>query len=259
MEIIKAIVLGCIQGLTEFLPVSSSGHLVIFQTLLGLDPGQLTLNVFLHLGTLVPVFIIFRHDIRDILLLKKEKRYLGLLILVGTTPAVFLGIIIKSYFSRIFASTVTAGNMLLVTGSLLFLAEKIPESKRKLTSFKPLNAIIVGLFQALAIMPGISRSGSTIVGALFQKLNREDAARFSFLLAIPVIFGAGAMETGDVISRGTGDVSLLAIVIGTIMAALSGYLAIKYLLHILKQGSLIIFSIYCWTLGTIILITAGLF
>ncbi|MFW5995723.1 MAG: undecaprenyl-diphosphate phosphatase [Halanaerobiaceae bacterium] len=259
MEIIKAVILGTIQGLTEFLPVSSSGHLVISQTLLGLDPGQLTLNVFLHFGTLLPIFIIFWQDIRDIILLKKEKRTLTLLIIIGTLPAGLLGVTLKNYISLLYASTMTTGYMLLITGSLLFLAEKIPAEEKDLTSFRPLNALLVGFFQALAILPGISRSGSTIVGALLQKLNREDAARFSFLLSIPVILGAGVLEAGEILVHGTKGTSYSAILSGTLMAAISGYLAIKFLLHILKKGSLIVFSIYCWSLGAIVLLSAGLF
>lgn len=259
MEIIKAIILGTIQGLTEFLPVSSSGHLVVSQTLLGLDPGQLTLNVFLHFGTLLPIFIIFWQDIRDIILLKKKKRTLTRLIIIGTLPAGLLGVTLKNYISLLYASTMTTGFMLLITGSLLFLAEQIPAEEKKLTSFRPLNALLVGFFQALAILPGISRSGSTIVGALLQKLNREDAARFSFLLSIPVILGAGILEASEILVHGTKGTSYSAILSGTLMAAISGYLAIKFLLHILKKGSLIVFSIYCWSLGAIVLLSAGLF
>lgn len=259
MEIIKIIFLGIIQGLTEFLPISSSGHLVIFQYLMGINSEGLILEVFLHFGTLIPVLFIFRKDIIDILLLKKEKRHLTWLIFVGIIPTGLMGYFLEDFFEKLFASVLTVGYMLLITGLLLYLAERMGKVTKSLSEMKSHNAIIVGIAQGLAIIPGISRSGSTIVAALFQGLDREIAARYSFLLSIPVIFGAGLLKIHDLITVGTGSLSWGLILTGVIASALAGYVAIKYLLYVLKKGSLIIFSYYCWLLGILIIVLAGLY
>ena len=259
MNIFYSILLGIIQGLTEFLPISSSGHLVIFQKLLGITKGQLTFNIFLHFGTLIPVLIIFWDDIRDIILLKKSKKHLIWLILIGTIPTGMIGILFEDFFKGLFSSVTNTGYMLLVTGTLLLIAEKLSNSKRNIDEFKTSNSVIVGIAQGLAIIPGISRSGSTIVASLLQDLNREEAARFSFLLSIPAIGGAGILELKDAITIGLSGISWIAIITGTLASAIAGYIAIKYLLHILKNGSLVVFSYYCWFLGLLTIIITKLY
>ncbi|MFW5787246.1 MAG: undecaprenyl-diphosphate phosphatase [Halanaerobiales bacterium] len=256
---VRTIILGIIQGLTEFLPVSSSGHLVIFQSLLGLKQDNLTLNVFLHFGTLIPVFIIFWEDIIEIISFKREKRQLIWLIIIGTIPAGIIGYLFDGYLENLFTSTIIAGYMLLITGVLLYLAERIGNTKKLMDEFKIHNAFFVGLAQSFAILPGISRSGSTIFAALVQDLNREDAARFSFLLSIPVILGATFLKIKEVSELGLVGITYLELIFGTVAAALAGYIAIKYLLHIMRQGSLNVFAYYCWIIGLIIIIRAGLF
>lgn len=259
MEIIKVIILGIVQGLTEFLPVSSSGHLVIFQQFFGMETEQLTLEVFLHFGTLIPVFIIFWQDIKDILSFKKEKRRLTYLILIGIIPTGLMGFYLHDFFTRMFSSLLLVGFMLLITGFILFLSEKIVVVTKDINDLKEHNAIIIGIAQGMAMLPGISRSGSTIVASLFQGLNREDAARYSFLLSIPVILGASLLEAKEAMSVGLIDISVVQLILGTIAAAFSGYFAIKCLLQVLKKGSLLVFSYYCWTIGILIILRAGLF
>lgn len=259
MEIFKSILLGVIQGLTEFLPISSSGHLVIVQKLMGFKSSQLTLNVFLHFGTLIPVIIIFWQDIRRLLTFKKDRRHLTWLIFIGAIPTGLIGIFFEDFFVQLFSSTLITGFMLIITGLLLYLAERLSNTSKNIADFKYHNAIIVGIAQGLAIIPGISRSGSTIVGSLLQGLNREEAARYSFLLSVPVIFGAGLLQTKETLTTGLTGISWNSIIAGTFAAAIAGYFAIKYLLHILRTGSLIIFSYYCWTIGLLVIITAGLF
>lgn len=258
MEMIKVIILGLIQGLTEFLPISSSGHLVIVQTLFGIETEQLTLDVFLHFGTVIPILIIFRKDIRDILLFKKEKRRLSLLILIGIIPTGLIGILFEDFIIKLFSSVLIVGYMLLITGFLLYLAERLGKASRDLDEMKGYNAIIVGVAQGFAAIPGISRSGSTIVASLLQGLDRDAAARYSFLIAIPVILGAGLLQLKDALIVGLTGLTWELIIAGTISAAVSGYLAIKYLLHVLRSGSLLVFSYYCWALGLIIILLAGL-
>lgn len=258
MDLIKIIFLGIIQGITEFLPISSSGHLVIFQNLFGINTDQITLDIFLHFGTVIPVIIIYWDDVRDILLFKKEKRRLTYLILIGIIPTGIIGFMFEDFFEKLFASSLSVGYMLLITGLLIYLSERLSKVRFKLEDMKEHNAIIVGIAQGLAIIPGISRSGSTIVASLLQGMDRESAARYSLLVAIPVILGAGLLKTKDAITVGLIGLSWGSLLLGSLAAAISGYFAIKYLLHILRQGSLIIFSYYCWTVGLLIIIIAGI-
>jgi len=255
MELIKIIILGIIQGLTEFLPISSSGHLVIFQKLFGIEKGQLTLDVFLHFGTVIPVLIIFRNDIRDIILLKKKR--LIFLLFLGLIPTGLIGYFFQDFFSKLFSSVLVVGYMLLITALLLYLAERSGKNTRSLNEMKGFQAIIVGIAQGLAVIPGISRSGSTIVASLLQGIDRESAARYSFLLALPTIIGAGLLQLKDIVPAGLTDFSWTSILAGILSAALAGYLGIKCLLHILTKGSLLVFSYYCLTLGLLVIFFAG--
>lgn len=256
---IKVIILGVIQGFTEFLPISSSGHLVIFQYLFGFKTDQLTLSIVLHFGTLIPVIIIYWDDIKGILLFKKEQRRLSWLILVGIIPTGILGLLLDDYIEALFSSVYTVGYMLLITGALIYLSERLSKARFNLENMKEKNALIVGLAQSLAMIPGISRSGSTIVASLVQGLDRESAAKYSFLIAVPVIFGVSLLEIKNIASVGLESISWCVLFAGFIASAIAGYIAIKYLLHILRKGSLLIFSYYCWGLGLLIILLAGLF
>ncbi len=258
MDMIKVIILGIIQGVTEFLPISSSGHLVIFQYLFGINTDQLTLTVFLHFGTVIPVIIIYWEDVKGILMFKKEQRRLSWLVLIGIIPTAILGFLFEDYIEGLFSSIQIVGYMLLITGLLIYLTERLSKVKFSLNEMKEHNAIIVGLAQGLAMIPGISRSGSTIVSSLLQGLDRESAAKFSFLLSVPVIFGVGLLELKDVLTVGLEQITWFNIFLGFLASAISGYFAIKYLIHILKKGSLVIFSYYCWAVGIIVILLAGL-
>ncbi|MFO7815122.1 MAG: undecaprenyl-diphosphate phosphatase [Halanaerobiales bacterium] len=259
MEIIKIIILGLVQGLTEFLPISSSGHLVILQKLFAINENQLLISVLLHFGTLIPVLIVFKKDILEILSFKKSKRHFFFLIIVASIPTAIMGIFFEDFFEKLFRSTISTALMLIVTGFILLLADKLANYDKKITNFKGLNAVLVGVAQGFAIIPGISRSGSTITASLIQGLEKEDAARFSFILSIPVIGGAGLFKIKDAVQLGVQNFNIPAMVLGVLSAVISGYFAIKYFLYILKKQKLIYFSYYCWILGTFILLYEGLF
>ena len=266
MEPLQAIFLGIIQGLTEFLPVSSSGHLVLFQNMLGLKEPELLFDIFLHIGTLIAVCIIFFQEIKTILLTlahlpglaknaggykplyeKNEQVRMTALIVMGTLPTALLGFFFHQVADRIFGSVWIVGMMLLVTGSLLWFTRYLKPAGRPLGRVNVKDALIIGFIQGLAIFPGISRSGSTISVALFMGVEREVAGRYSFLLSIPAIFGALIIGFDPSISQ--TSISANVIFIGTISAAIIGYISLKILLHIVKQGQLYYFAPYCWLIG----------
>ncbi|AZO95488.1 undecaprenyl-diphosphate phosphatase [Halocella sp. SP3-1] len=259
MNLINVVIIGIVQGITEFLPISSSGHLVILQNLFGINEGQLTLDIFLHIGTVIPILIIYWQEVKDILLLKKEKRRLSYLIIVGIIPTGLMGFFLKDFFTGLFSSVLNVGFMLLITGLFLYLVEKFAVSRKGLADMKEHNAVIIGIAQGLAIIPGISRSGTTITASIFQSFDRESAAKYSFLVSIPVILGAGMLELKELLDNGFAGTNWVLIITGAVVTAVTGYLAIKYLLHVLKKGSLMVFAYYCWILGVLIIILAGLF
>lgn len=250
----QAVFLGLIQGLTEFIPVSSSGHLVIAQHFLNLKEDQILFNVILHIGTLVPIFIIFWQDIKDMILFKKAKRKETLYILLAIIPTGIIGVLFEDFFENLFSNAYLTALMLIVTGLILYLTEKIETGSREVEELKWWQPLIVGVAQGGAIIPGISRSGSTIAASLFQGLNREAAARFSFLMSIPVIGGAGFLQFLNVVEVGTLKIEFKIIFLGFITAAVSGYFAIKILLKVLAEKKLNYFSYYCWTAALIVII-----
>ncbi len=263
MDIIQAIILGTIQGLTEFLPVSSSAHLVFMTDVLGL-PQNVAFDTLLHLGTLVAVVAFFIRDLIDIIssfissitdIFKgrfkeglKEEPYkkLSWLLIIGTIPAGLVGILLQKQFEALFNSIFYVGIFLIITGLLLWGAERVKPGEKGVKDITLKNAIVIGIAQAIAIAPGISRSGATISAGLFSGLNRELAARFSFLLSIPAILGAALVQAKDITSFDTGATVLIA---GFLSAVIFGYLAIKLLLKIIKERSLMIFAYYCWIVG----------
>lgn len=254
MTVLQAFILGAVQGLTEFLPVSSSGHLVIFQHLFGLADTPLVFDVLMHMGTLMAVFIAFWQDIVEIL--KKPFRKLTYLIIVGIIPAGLAGYLLAPYFEATFKSLLVVGIGLIFTGVILMVSERYANKYVGLkeeyeTSY--LDVIFIGLIQALAIIPGISRSGSTISAGLFAGLDRDFAARFSFLLSIPVILGAGIFELKDVITVGIPTANILPYTVGVIASAVFGFFAIKVVLNLVKRGKLSIFSYYCWAVAALCL------
>lgn len=253
-----AVVLGVVQGLTEFLPVSSSGHLVIAQHLLGLPAGTLTFDVMVHLGTLLAVIVTFRREVLAVLSGLRPGgdqagRRLLLLLMVGTVPAVLAGFLLQDVVETLFSSLYTVGAMLLVTGTVLFLAERASGGDTPLGSMRLGDALLVGCGQALAIMPGLSRSGTTISAGLLRGVKRDDAARFSFLLSIPVILGAAVLELPNAL-LGAAGASPLVLAIGLATSAVTGYLAIALLVRLIRRRSLVAFAYYTWGAGALVLL-----
>jgi len=268
MTVLEAIILGIIQGLTEFLPVSSSGHLVLFQQLFGLKEAELFFNVCVHLGTLVAVIVVFRREVLHIIsalirlissigskktILQKMESdpdlKMALLIVVGTIPTGILGLLFASISAQLFSSAFIVGLMLMVTGLLLWLTRRA-ETHHEHAGTDRLtvkNALIIGIIQGLAIIPGISRSGSTISTGLFLGIDREKAARYSFLLSIPAIAGAGLLNLSGGLSQ--THLAVQISLVGAAAAALVGYGALKSLLHMVKRGRLFLFAPYCWLIG----------
>ena len=252
-EIIKTAILGLIQGFTEFLPVSSSGHLLVFRKIFGLAEAGLLLDTMLHLGTLVAVIAVFWRDIWE--MIKKPFSHLTLLIVVGTIPTGIIGLLFKDTFENLARSGVTVGWEFLITGLILWFADNLKERGLKDVSritFK--DSLIVGTLQGVAILPAISRSGLTIAGSLFQGIDRKTAAKFSFLLSIPAIMGAVVVQGKDILEGNLEGIGLSSLVVGTLVAAVCGYIAVRWMIKIIQRGSLKGFSIYVWVIGVGILL-----
>lgn len=261
-----AIFLGILQGLTEFIPVSSSGHLVILEKLLGQKHPDLFFDTMLHAGTLIAVIAVFRSDlvnltqsffalIRQIVSknpLKKsinfdpQQKLIGL-ILISTIPTAIIGFFFQDWFERLFSSLLAVGISLLITGTLLGLTRRFTLPSRDIQDMSILHALIIGIAQGIAITPGISRSGATIATALFLGINRELAGRFSFLIFIPAILGALILNF-HFPELGTKSY-LYFVLAGTLAASMTGYLALKALLRFVNQGKLYIFAPYLYAIG----------
>jgi len=265
MNNFDTILFGIIQGLAEFLPISSSGHLVLFQKLLGFREPELLLDVVLHLGTLLSVCIYFRSDLKDMLketwefcreLWKREKRFrdiddkpsaaLSLMVVIGTIPTCFIGLAFQSQLERLFGSITMVGFALLTTGFILLISRYISEDGKRKSKIILIAALCIGAAQGFAIVPGISRSGTTIVCGMILGLRRELAARFSFLLSIPAIIGAMAVQ---LYANELTGVILLPLVSGFLSAAIVGLIALKIVMAMVKKGKLFFFSPYCWAIG----------
>ncbi len=250
MTILQAMFLGMVQGLTEFIPVSSSGHLVIFQHILGIQGSSLTFDVLVHMGTLLAVLVAFWHDIFAIL--KKPFAKITYLIIVGCIPAFLMGYFVQPLFEK-FENLLVVGIGLLITGMILKFSDMVTHNSLNMKKVQDTtygDALFIGLLQGIAIVPGISRSGATIAGGLMAGLDRTFAARYSFLLAIPVILGAGLVQMKDFSSMAiTGSVA--PYVIGPLTAAIFGYLAIKIVMNMVRNGRIAVFSYYCWIVGVL--------
>ncbi|GAA0354802.1 undecaprenyl-diphosphate phosphatase [Bacillus horti] len=253
MDWIEAILLGLVQGLTEFLPISSTGHLYLGRELIGLKEAGLFLDTMLHLGTLIAVIVVYKNELWTVI--KKPFGRLSLILIVGTIPAVAVGLLFKDYFEGISKTGSTIGWEFLITGFILWFSDRIKKGAKKLQDISYGDALFIGSFQAVAIFPAISRSGLTIVAGLFRKLDREVAAYFSFLLSVPVIGGAVLLQLVDLLQgKGLGEVTGSALLIATIASALAGFIAVKWMISYLKKGSLKWFAVYVWTLGLSVLL-----
>ncbi len=261
MDIISAIILGIIQGLTEFLPVSSSGHLEIAKALLGegrVAEKSLLMTVVLHFATALSTIIIFRKDLSKIFLglfqfKNNDSFQYSLKIILSMIPAILVGTIFNDEIESLFGGDlILVGGMLVVTGLLLFLADKAKDSDKNI-GIK--EAVIIGLSQAIAILPGISRSGATISSSVLLGVDKEKSARFSFLMVIPLIFGKMAKDilSGEV---STDSADFVSLSVGFIFAFFTGMIACKWMIRLVKRSQLKYFSYYCFAIGLLVTVTS---
>ena len=275
MNLIEAYIKGVLQGIAEFLPISSSGHLALGKILLGSEvESGITYEVVVHFGTLVSIIYYYRTELgrlfasglRFLLNPVKEKEnkdihFLGM-ILISMIPAFIVGFTLKDKVEAIFSNPLLVSIMLLVTGGLLFSTKFVPSrtqecdipdepSQRRTTSIGIAKSFVIGIAQACAMIPGISRSGSTITIALWLGVDRKTAANFSFIMVIPVIGGAMLFQVLDLIELGIQGDTLQVLIIGFLSSVISGYFALKYLIIVLKKSGFYLFSFYCWAVGLV--------
>ena len=269
MDILQAIIIGLVQGLTEFLPVSSSAHLIFTQQALGLSDVGLAFDVLLHVGTLVAVVAYFFSDIINMIkgfflslidlkdgkfmeeVRKDPYKKLAWLTIIATIPVGIVGVLFNDLVESLFTGITVPAFFLLITGCLLYVSQRMNSGGIDLSNITLKEALIMGCGQALAVLPGLSRSGTTIAAGLFSGLDKEFAAKFSFILSIPAILGAGVFQLKDLSG---GNVEIEACIAGFIVAVISGYLAISVLLKLIREKSLDIFAYYCWIVGAVILV-----
>jgi undecaprenyl-diphosphatase len=259
MSLMQSMLLGLVQGLTEFIPVSSTAHLILVPWLLGWEfptEAEFVFDVLVQWGTLLAVLVYFRRDVAAILLaviaglrrrrpLETFEARLGWLVVAATLPAVLIGLVFKDFFEATYASPVGTAAFLLGTAALLFLSERFGRRDRGLTGLGWLDAVVIGFAQAVALLPGISRSGATIAGGLARGLDRPAAARFSFLMSMPALLGAGVLATLDLLAIPNFAAYLPPILAGFVVAAVVGYACIHWLLSYLARHSLYVFAAYC--------------
>tara|TARA_Y100000310_G_scaffold345575_1_gene466794 strand:- start:10729 stop:11502 length:774 start_codon:yes stop_codon:yes gene_type:complete len=247
MEIWQAIILGMVQGITEWLPISSSGHLALIQMLFGLEV-PISFDILLHFSTLLVLLTVYWKDLLEICKAwlrfdrKSSEFKLGYLLIIGTIPTAIIGLLFKDLFASFFSSILAIGIAYLFTAIILFLSKLSKENQKMSTP----SALLVGLAQGIAIIPGVSRSGSTISLGLLIGINRRDIAKFSFLLALPAILGATILEGGSIVGSEIGFVTVL---FGMVSAYIVGFLSLKWLLSVIEKKSFYLFGWYCLALG----------
>ena len=269
MDIFQAIIIGLVQGLTEFLPVSSSAHLIFAQQALGVSDVGLAFDVLMHVGTLVAVIVYFYNDIINMIkgfllslidlkegkfipeMKKDPYKKLAWLTILATIPVGVVGVLFNDIVESMFQGLTIPAFLLLITGCLLYVSQRMNSGRIDVRNLTLKEALIMGCGQALAILPGLSRSGTTIAAGLFAGLDKEFAAKFSFILSIPAILGAAVFQLKDLSG---GSVEIGACIAGFIVAVISGYFAISVLLKIVREKSLDIFAYYCWIVGIIVLV-----
>jgi len=265
MTFLDALILGLVQGITEFLPISSSGHLVLGEAILGLDVEALkSFDVAVHMGTLAAIIIYFWKDfvglimgflslIRVIKKKPKYKEYQRLIgyIVVGTVPAVIIGVFFGDVIDYLFRNPLYVGLFMIIVAEVFIIAEGFLKKFKDEQVVGWKKAIIIGIAQAFALIPGVSRSGTTIAAGIFQGVPREKAARFSFLLAMPAIFGAGLLTLVKELRGGEVTVEAMPILVGFVASVASGFVAVYFLMKFLKRHSLKVFSIYLFVVGVV--------
>ena len=272
MTYFEAVILGLVQGLAEFLPISSSGHLALLQQWFGIDENKVLLfAVLLHVGTLISVFIVYWKDIWELIvelcltikdlctgkglrLEERPVRKLGVMIIVATIPTAIIGLLFNDLFDKLYTSVLPIGIGLIITGFLLILAERTGNSSRGIDKMNFRNALFIGTVQGIAICPGISRSGSTLFGSLICNLDRKFAVKFVFLISIPSILGSAVMEAPNAIEAGIDMAQIGPVLVGMAVAAVSGLIAIKTMIKIVSDKKLSYFSYYVWALGAAVVL-----
>ncbi len=261
MPVWQSIILGILQGLAEFLPISSSGHLVLFQNIFGISGGELIFDTLLHVGTLAAVFVVLWKDIVEII--KRPIQKVTLMLIIATIPAVIVALFLEDLITEAFGGAYLGWGFLVtaaVLASLSFVKSK-PEENDTLNSVTAKQAGIMGIFQAIAILPGISRAGLTISGGIFSGVTRQKAARFSFLMSIPAILGSLVFNIKDIIEldSAVAGFSFGTAALGMIAAAVAGIVALKWMFSIINRGKLWVFSIYVGLLGILIVLDQYIF
>lgn len=272
MSYFEAIILGLVQGLAEFLPISSSGHLALLQQAFGIHEDKVLLfAVLLHVGTLISVFIVYWKDIWELIvelcltirdlctgkglrLAERPIRKLGVMIIVATIPTAIIGLVFSDFFDSLYNSVIPIGVGLIITGFLLIFAEKKGEGNRGIQQMNFRNAIFIGMVQGVAICPGISRSGSTLFGSLICNLDRKFAVKFVFLISIPSILGSAVLEAPAALEAGVTAAEVGPVLVGMLVAAGSGLVAIKTMIKIVSDKKLSYFSYYVWVLGLFVVL-----
>ena len=271
MTYLQAAILGIVQGLAEFLPISSSGHLALLQYFFGVEANSVLLfTVMMHVGTLVSVFIIYRKDIWTLLkelcytikdlctgkgprINANPMRRMGFMIIVATIPTAIIGLLFEDFFESLYASIVAIAMGLIFTGIILLVAERMGRSDKGPMEMKWRHAIFIGIMQGIAICPGVSRSGSTLFGGLIAGLKREFAVEFAFLISIPSILGSVILEAPDAFAGGADASMIGPIILGVILAMISGIVAIKAMIKVVTGKRLFGFSIYVWLVAAAVL------
>ncbi|MBE5948047.1 MAG: undecaprenyl-diphosphate phosphatase [Lachnospiraceae bacterium] len=286
MSLLEALFLAVVQGVAEFLPISSSGHLAIFKNVFGVNTDTgLLYDVMLHVGTLAAVFIVYWKDIWELIregfaiigaalsntfkfitnLFSKEKkeytqvintpyRRFVMLVIISTIPTGILGIVLSDVIENASTTLLVPGICLLITSLLLYISEKVPEKDFNESNTSYGKGLIIGIVQGFATLPGISRSGSTITAGLFCGLERSFAVKYSFILSIPAILGAAVLELKDFNEISVGSVELVNYIVGMVVAAVVGYICIRWLLVLVKNKKFKYFSIYCFAVGIIAIV-----
>lgn len=263
MTVLQALILGILQGTTEFLPISSSGHLVLVPWLLGWEldsQSAFIFDVLVQWGTLTAVSVYFRRDLLALLRaawrgvlerqpFRNRERRLAWLLLLSSLPAAAAGLALKDPVQKAFEAPAAVSGFLLLTAGLLSFSERIGKHTRSLSSFTWKDALWIGAAQILALFPGVSRSGATIAGGLTRDIRRAEAARFSFLMSVPIMLGAGLVALRDLIENSASVSAIPPLLVGFLAAAIVGYAAIRWLLTYLSRHPLTIFIVYCTTLG----------
>jgi undecaprenyl-diphosphatase len=279
MTFSESVILGLAQGLSEFLPISSSGHLALLEHFFGIDEDRvLFFAALLHLGTLFSIFFVYYKEIWALLrelgavfadifagrgprVNANETRRLGFMIITSTVPTALAGLLLRDVFAGMYGSLIAVGAGLLITGSMMFVSERVGRGVRDLSDVRFSHALFIGVMQSIALCPGISRSGATITGGLAAGMRRELAVRFAFLISIPSVLGAILLEAPEAFGAGAEGVTFLTLGAGVAVAMLSGFFAIKAMIRVVSIGRLRYFSFYTWILGAAVIAyaTAPLF